>query len=311
MNEEGLIPKEKIEKLKAETEQQLNYARQQAAFWSKKVEQLTGSLAVCNVILKNHIGAEAVEVEEKKRMKLCFFGYRREPPDTRDLLVTMPQYDLPKEVDWTEQVTGIKDQGQEGICVGQAVAAMSEYKEWREHGKKFDFSERWIYEWAKEHDEWPGSDYDGTSIRGAMKALAQHGICEEEYWRYVPGKRGKPDEKAAENAYQHRIQKYRSLTIPKKDIGLIKRGLHESGPVVLAFAVHASWFNVGKDGIIKKPGPKDQILGYHAILAVAYDNEYLKIKNSWSTNWGAGGFGYLAFDYAMDILHAGWAAFDL
>lgn len=239
------------------------------------------------------------------------FGYRPEPPDTRDLLVTMPQYDLPKKVDWTEQVTGIKDQRQEGICVGMAVAAMAEFKDWREHGKKFDFSERWIYEWAKEHDEWPGNSYSGTSVRGAMKALAQHGICEEKHWPYIAGKRGEPDEEAAENAYQYRIQKYRSLTIPKKDIRLVKRGLHETGPVALAFAVHETWFDVGGDGIIKKPSPKDQILGYHAVSAVAYDDEYLKIKNSWSKSWGADGFGYLAFDYAMDILHSAWAAYDL
>ena len=244
-------------------------------------------------------------------MKLCFFGYRREPPDTRDLLVTMPQYDLPKKVDWTGQVTGVKDQNGEGSCVGFSVAAIKEFQEWRQCGRKIDLSERWIYEWAKEHDEWPGSDYSGSSIRGAMKALAQHGICEEKYWPYVSNQKGKPDEKAAEDAYQYRIQKYRSLTIPMKDIRLIKRGLHETGPVVLAFAVHATWFNVEKDGIIKKPGPKDQILGYHAVPAIAYDEKYLKIKNSWSTNWGADGFGYLALDYAMDILHAGWAAYDL
>ena len=244
-------------------------------------------------------------------MKLCFFGYRPEPPDTRDLLVTMPQYDLPKKIDWTEQVTGVKDQDGEGACVGFSVAAIKEFQEWRQGGRKIDLSERWIYEWAKDHDEWAGNLYDGTSIRGAMKALAQHGICEEKHWPYIPGKRGKPDEKAAEDAYQYRIEKYRSLTIPMKDIRLIKRGLHETGPVALAFAVYATWFNVEKDGIIKRHGSKDQILGYHAVLAVAYDEKYLKIKNSWSTNWAADGFGYLAIDYAMDTLHAGWAAYDL
>lgn len=59
---EELILKEKIEKLKAETEQQLNYARQQAIFWSKKVEQLTGSLAMCNVILQRD---QKINKEEK------------------------------------------------------------------------------------------------------------------------------------------------------------------------------------------------------------------------------------------------------
>ncbi len=47
-----VIPKEEIEKLKNETEQQLDYAKKQAAFWDTKVKELVGSLAVCNVILQ-------------------------------------------------------------------------------------------------------------------------------------------------------------------------------------------------------------------------------------------------------------------
>ncbi len=49
--EKELIPKEEIEKLRAETEKQLNYAKSQVILWNKKMEQLTGSLAMCDVIL--------------------------------------------------------------------------------------------------------------------------------------------------------------------------------------------------------------------------------------------------------------------
>jgi len=37
-------------------------------------------------------------------------GYRPEPPDKDDLFVPIPEYDLPKKIDWTEQVTEIKNQ---------------------------------------------------------------------------------------------------------------------------------------------------------------------------------------------------------
>jgi len=239
-------------------------------------------------------------------------GYRPEPPDERDLLIPIPSYDLPKTVDWTEQLTQIRDQGNEGTCVGLAVTALKEFQEWRQYGTKFDFAERWIYEMAKEHDEWPGTDYEGTSIRAAMKALAQHGICQAKLWPYIPGRKGHPDAKAAENAYKYRIQKYRSLVTPKKDIRLIKRGLHETGPVVAGVAVHESWFNVGKNGVIHDPGSGAKIYGYHAILIMAYadDEELVKIKNSWGPAWGEEGFGYLDFGYFMRILHTCWAAYD-
>jgi len=239
-------------------------------------------------------------------------GYKPEPPDERDLLLPIPQYDLPKKVDWTEQVTITKNQGPEGACVGFVVTALKEFQEWRQHGKKFNFSERWAYEMAKHYDEWPGTDYEGTSNRGAMKALQHHGICLEELWPYIPGEKGEPDEQAAENAYKYRIKRYRSLTIPQKDIRLIKRGLHETGPVAAGVAVHASWFEVGKDGLIHDPGPGAKIYGYHAILTVAYadDAELVKIKNSWGSDWGQEGFGFLDYEYFLRILHSCWAAYD-
>ena len=243
-------------------------------------------------------------------MKQFSLGYRPEPPDEQDLCLSIPQYDLPKKVDWTEQVTGAKDQGNEGICAGFMGGGLKEFQEWKQHGKKFNFSVRWIYEWAKREDEFPGEDYEGTTIRGIMKALQKHGICLEEFWPYVPGEKGQPDEQAAENAYKYRIERYRSLTIPKKDIRLIKRGLHETGPVAAGVAVHSTWFDLGADGIIKKPCCFARILGYHAVLVVAYDDKYLKIKNSWGSSWGAEGFGFINFEYFIRILHSCWAAYD-
>ncbi len=50
MSKEPIL-KERIEKLRAETGKQLNHAKKQVALWNKKMEQLTGSLAMCDVIL--------------------------------------------------------------------------------------------------------------------------------------------------------------------------------------------------------------------------------------------------------------------
>ena len=55
-----MLKEEEVKKLKTETEKQLNYTRGQMIFWTKKTEQLTGSLAICNVILEG-------KIEEKKK----------------------------------------------------------------------------------------------------------------------------------------------------------------------------------------------------------------------------------------------------
>lgn len=39
-----------------------------------------------------------------------------------------------------------------------------------------------IYDRAQQLDEWPGEDYDGTSIRGGMKALQRSGFIMRYYW---------------------------------------------------------------------------------------------------------------------------------
>lgn len=235
-------------------------------------------------------------------------GCRPDPPDSRDLVLGVPIYDLPREIDWSSFLTPVRDQGSEGACVGFAVTAMKEFQEWQQHGKRYDLSERWAYEMAKEHDEWPGTDYEGTSIRGAMKALAQHGICEERYWAYVAEQKQEPHVEAAEQAYQFRIAKYRNLTSPTRSLTVLRRALHETGPICCGFGVHDTWFSVGGDGMIE--ASTGGVLGLHAVLVVAYDEKVLKIKNSWGKDWGAQGYGFLGIDYAMEVLHSGWAATD-
>lgn len=39
-----------------------------------------------------------------------------------------------------------------------------------------------IYRGAQQHDEWPGEDYDGTSVRGAMKFLTTLGYIKSYVW---------------------------------------------------------------------------------------------------------------------------------
>lgn len=57
------------------------------------------------------------------------------------------------------------DQGTEGACVGFGSSRMMSYL----NRKRYDAM--WLYRQAQEVDEWPGDDYDGTSVRAAMDVL--------------------------------------------------------------------------------------------------------------------------------------------
>jgi C1A family cysteine protease len=47
------------------------------------------------------------------------------------------------------------------------------------------------------------------------------------------------------------------------------------------------------------PGPNEQTIGGHAVLAVGYDDSqnWFIIRNSWGTGWGMQGYFTLPYDY--------------
>ncbi|MCM8812873.1 MAG: C1 family peptidase [Candidatus Omnitrophica bacterium] len=254
-----------------------------------------------------------------KAIKKYALGCLPDAPDDRDLLVAPGMFTVPEQVDWTSQMSVVRDQGNEGSCVGHAVVAVKEFQERRQYGRAFDFSERFAYEYAKRYDEWEGEGYEGTSIRGAMKALTKHGVCEESYWPYKPQKKGKPDPQALNNAYLYRISVYRSLTYYDKiegtqrvNLDALKRALAEVGPVAVGFAIYGDdWFNVGPDGVIKDSKSK-VFNGGHAVCLVAYDEKekIFSLKNSWSAHWGKAGYGFLSYDFMLKYCQNAWSAWD-
>jgi len=63
------------------------------------------------------------------------------------------------------------NQGQEGACVGFGSSRMMSQL----NRKTYDGF--WLYHEAKKVDEWPGEDYDGTSVRAALDILRKVGHC--------------------------------------------------------------------------------------------------------------------------------------
>jgi hypothetical protein len=63
------------------------------------------------------------------------------------------------------------NQGQEGACVGFGSSRMMSQC----NRKLYDGF--WLYHEAQKIDEWPGEDYDGTSVRAALDVLRTRGHC--------------------------------------------------------------------------------------------------------------------------------------
>lgn len=87
-------------------------------------------------------------------------------------------------------VSPIRDQGKEGACTGFALSSAITLLNRLRHQKINPnvtapaASPRMIYEMAKLHDEWPGEDYEGSSIRGALKGFYNNGVCSDDIAPY-------------------------------------------------------------------------------------------------------------------------------
>lgn len=240
----------------------------------------------------------------------------KEEVPTKDFITSAPL-----KVDYTPNLSTVKDQGNRPTCVGFAAAAMKEYQEKLEHleeikeGKKgdpnkvYDYSEEWIYDNCKKIDGSNGR-WEGTYIRAAMKVLKKIGVPTENAWPYQKKSGvdiGKPASWSEMIARWAVIGSYwRVDTLEEIKAALI------DGPVIIGGPVFIEWASP-VNGIIKYPSNPKQNYGGHAVVAVGYDDnrKLLKFKNSWSKFWGDRGYGYMSYRNIRDFRWSGWTARDI
>ena len=258
-------------------------------------------------------------------------GYMRDPHDLRDFLyLNTLKYrsvaelrniylQLPSKVDYTAEMSPVKDQQQLGSCVGFAVTAMKEWQEQKEHleelksGKKYkrkekhyDLSESWIYWNSKKIDPWP--EEEGTSIRYAMKVLNKIGVPTEKAWPYDDINFSQPKSWTTMIARWSLIKSYWRITsLPELKTALIKT------PVPIGIGCYEEIFYVGSDGVVSYPANPSICYYGHAVCAIGYnDNKGLvKFKNSWGPDWGEKGYGYVDYNYIRDFMWDAWTSEDL
>lgn len=239
------------------------------------------------------------------------------PIDKRDILMSsiLPMFTIPQQFE-VKDLTPVRDQGQEGTCVGFACAVgMKEWQEKKEHDNFIGLSPRYLYEKAKAADLFPDnkprcSNGDGTSISTAMDILKGQGVCEERLWPYTECQPGSSQAGADTNATNYKIKAYARLD----SLETMKRSLVVNGPFVIGVTVYDNWENPEVKTTGEIPMPSGGVLGGHALCVIGYDDntQLFKFKNSWSERWGDKGFGYLPYQYTeADPRFEAYSATDL
>lgn len=237
------------------------------------------------------------------------FGCIKDKLDDRDYLMRayLPVAKLPKKIDYTPKLSPVRDQGDEGICVGFAMATgMKEYQEFLDYEKFILLSPRFVYSEAKKIDGMPQED--GTTIRSGMQALKNKGVCQEEFWPYTPYQKAKARKGAVSNAKKFCIMAYARIL----NLNELRLSLAAKGPCVIGIEVFEGMMKT-KTGLVPMPGKNETALGGHAICAVGYDDKKkaVKFKNSWSDQWGQKGYGFLPYAYIEGYMMDAWSSVDI
>ena len=234
----------------------------------------------------------------------------KDPLDLRDLYYEGTLDELPPWVNNRGQVPFVLDQQKEGACTGFALAAVVNFLLHNKAGAPMlkrteGGSARMLYEMARRYDEWEGQNYEGSSIRGAMKGWHRHGVCREAAWSYRTGERNpRLTRKRQEDAQDNPLGSY--FRVRHLHLNQLHNAIAEVGILLASASVHSGWYEVdATTGQI--PYRYDQV-GGHAFAIVGYDEYGLWIQNSWGDDWGQNGFAHLSYDDWLQNGYDCWVA---
>lgn len=171
------------------------------------------------------------------------------------------QQQMPSRASRVWGITEYFDQGTEGACTGFAVAHEAACHPVKVGGVNADIAYQ-VYRRAQQLDQWPGEDYDGSSVLAAMKAATELGWYSEYRWAF--------------------------------GVAELKQTILNYGPAVLGTFWYSGMFNTDRDGWIHAQG---EVMGGHAYLCKGYlgARDAFVIHNSWGPQWGKSGCALISY----------------
>ncbi len=154
----------------------------------------------------------------------------------------------------------------------------------------------------------------GANISDIFRATNQFGICDESLWPYDTSKfTMTPPDPVYTAASAEKAHIY--APIPQVRMNVIGC-IHHGFPIDFGITVYDSFMSaaVAATGIVPMPAASESVQGGHAIDLIGYNDESVEnlgipplsfmFRNSWGTDWGAKGYGFLPYDFVLNSQYA-------
>jgi hypothetical protein len=197
---------------------------------------------------------------------------RLHAPDERDRNYLIPKRQVVRAAAGVTRrlwnIRAVLDQGNTPQCVGHAAR---HYLTCGPVVNKGGPDAHELYFGAQDNDEWPGRDYEGTSVRGAFKFMQKLGLVERYEWSWD-----------AETTVAYILA---------------------HGPVQIGSNWYEQMFTPTREGYVT---PGGQNAGGHAYLLIGADRERknpdgttgaVRLLNSWGRGWSDAGRAWLSFNH--------------
>ena len=224
-----------------------------------------------------------------------------------------PTISVPSSIDIGVDFPPPRSQGGQGSCVGWAVAyALKSYHERIERGwplidEKNLMSPAYVYNQIK----LPGG---GAYFTDALNLLIDQGVSSWSQMPYNPyDDRTQPSAAARAEAANYRIADWGTVqrTTHAVFVQEIKRHLAAADPVLIGVPVYPDFVTLSESNPVYDDAD-GAARGYHAIVIVGYDDarSAFKVINSWGTDWGIGGYGWIDYEASRSLIRSAYVAKD-
>lgn len=246
------------------------------------------------------------------------FGFQPAPPGKFGAVpkALSPLLDgpLPVSVDLSDDMPAPGHQGNQQSCVAWAVAyALKSQQERIERGWPLSgptglhldhvFSPSFVY------NQINGGTDQGSNFGDAFRVLITQGAAPLSAMPYTSSPFAPVSGAAKAAASDFRIETFRRLDA--SNVAELKTQLAAGFPVVIAGRMYQQFTNLGPGQIWSQAsGP---IVGRHAMALVGYDDTKgaFKVINSWGTEWGSNGYGWISYDLFGLVMDEAYLVVDL